>query len=140
MIHTCPSCGKNNRIPASRLADSARCGQCRTPISPVSTPVHVHSEEEFDEIVTGSPLPVVVDFWAEWCGPCRMIAPELEKLAGSRAGRVVVAKVDTETLPGLSARYGIRGIPSLLMFRGGKEVNRLTGAMGADAIARELGI
>jgi thioredoxin 2 len=140
MIHACPSCGKSNRIPAGRLAETARCGQCKAKLSPLQAPVHVHSEAEFAELIEGSVLPVLVDFWADWCGPCKSIAPELAKLAGSHAGRVVVAKVDTEELPGLSSRFGIRGIPTLVLFRDGREAHRVSGAMNASAIAESFGL
>lgn len=85
-------------------------------------------------------MPVVVDFWAAWCGPCRAVAPELEKLAGSRAGRVVVAKVDTDAHPELSARFAIRSIPTLVVFKGGREAARVTGAMKAADMAAGLGV
>ncbi len=140
MIRECPSCGSRNRIPPARLGDTARCGKCKTPLPPLGEPLHIGTAAEFDEIVSGSPLPVLVDFWADWCGPCRMVAPELEKLARSRAGKLVVAKVDTEALPDIAGRYGIRSIPTLIVFRSGREDRRATGAMGAEQIAAKLGL
>jgi thioredoxin 2 len=140
VIRACPSCGSKNRIPPSRLGDVARCGRCKTKLPPLGEPVHIESAQQFDELVSGSPLPVLVDFWADWCGPCRMVAPELEKLARSRAGEVVVAKVDTEALPDIAGRYGIRSIPTLIVFRDGREDRRVSGAMGAQQIQAQLGL
>jgi thioredoxin 2 len=94
----------------------------------------------FDELIGGSKLPVLVDFWAPWCGPCRMVAPEMEKLAQSKASSLVVAKVDTESVPGVAARFGISGIPTMILFEGGREAKRLSGAMPAQAIAARLGL
>jgi len=140
VIRTCLSCGSKNRIPPSRLGDIARCGRCKTQLPTLGEPVHVDSAREFDELVSASPLPVLVDFWAGWCGPCRMVAPELEKLARARSGEVVVAKVDTEALPDIAGRYGIRSIPTLIVFRGGREDRRVSGAMGAPQIQAQLGL
>jgi thioredoxin 2 len=107
---------------------------------PATHPVAVESGADFDELVRDSPLPVLVDFWAAWCGPCKMVAPELEKLASTRGGALVIAKVDTEALPQVAGRFGIQGIPTLILFRGGKEATRVSGAMPAAAIAAKFGI
>src|SRR5690349_18188805 len=109
----CPSCSTHNRLPAARLQDRARCAACKVPLLPVTKPIAVTSTEDFEELVRDSKAPVLVDFWASWCGPCRMVAPELEKLASQRSGSAVVAKVDTDAQPELSARFGIRSIPTL---------------------------
>jgi thioredoxin 2 len=139
MVKVCPSCGAKNRIVPARLADAPKCGKCGTALA-LDAPVVVESAAQFDELVGESPLPVLVDFWAAWCGPCRMVAPELEKLAKQKAGAVVVAKVDTEALPDVAGRFGIRSIPTMILFRGGHESKRVTGAMPASAIAQAAGI
>jgi thioredoxin 2 len=136
----CPSCSKPNRLPATRLADKARCAACKTPLLPPTRPIAVHSVEDFDELVGNAPVPVLVDFWAEWCGPCHAVAPELDEIARQRSGNVIVAKVDTEALTDVASRYGIRGIPTMILFRGGKEATRVSGAMPASAIATRLSL
>jgi thioredoxin 2 len=127
-------------LPAARLQDKARCAACKAPLLPLDRPLSISSTAEFDELVRDAKAPVLVDFWAAWCGPCRMVAPELEKLASSRAGRAVIAKVDTDAQPELSARYGIQSIPTMIVFRDGREAQRLSGAMPASAIAARTGL
>ena len=139
MIVACPSCSRSNRVPASRLSDKARCAECKEPLLPIAKPVTVSSQEEFDELAA-APVPVLVDFWATWCGPCRAVAPELEKLSADRAGKVLVAKVDTDALPEVAGRFGIRSIPTMVLLRGGQEAKRVSGAMPASAIASGLAI
>ena len=138
MIVQCSGCSRSNRLPAARLRDRAKCAACKAQLLPVNRPMAVRSVADFDELLRDSPAPVLVDFWAAWCGPCRTVAPELEKIAGERAGRVVVAKVDTEALPDLAARFGIRSIPTMIVFRDGKEAKRMSGAMPASAITQQL--
>jgi thioredoxin 2 len=140
MIVDCPSCERLNRVPAARIRDVAKCAACKAALLPLTSPVAVRSAEEFDELTAGSPVPVLVDFWAAWCGPCRAVAPELETIARDRSGRVVVAKVDTEALPEVAARFGIRSIPTMVLLRDGKEAQRITGAMNASAITARLSI
>lgn len=121
----CPSCGTLNRTDLGRLAQRPRCASCRTPLD-LAHPVAVDAET-FDAVLQGSEAPVLVDFYADWCGPCRVVAPVVDALAEARAGSVLVLKVDTDKSPGISERLGIRGIPTLIAFRNGKETGRHVG-------------
>jgi thioredoxin 2 len=136
----CSSCSKQNRLPAARLLDKARCAACKAALLPVARPVPITSTSDFDELIRDAKAPVLVDFWANWCGPCRAVAPEVEKLAAQKQGRTIVAKVDTDAQPELSARFGIRSIPTLVVFRNGREAQRISGAMPASAMAAQLGL
>ncbi|MDB4933244.1 MAG: Thioredoxin [Labilithrix sp.] len=140
MIVQCKNCSKQNRLPAARMRDKAKCANCKQPLLPLTQSVAVASKADFDELVRDAPAPVLVDFWAAWCGPCKMVGPELEKIAGKRAGEVIVAKVDTDALPDVAARYGIQSIPTMIVFRGGNEADRLSGAMSASAIEARLSL
>ncbi len=123
---SCKSCAAKNRVPARHLAATGRCGVCKAAFGPTSEPLEVDAEA-FDEIVASAPVPVLVDFWAAWCGPCRMAAPEVEQLAREMAGRALILKVDTEAQPALSARFGIQSIPYFMVFRAGKAVFQRAG-------------
>jgi thioredoxin 2 len=140
MVVECPSCAAKNRVPPQRLKEAAHCGRCKTSLSPLAQPVAIDSPAEFDELTTRSSLPVLVDFWAAWCGPCRAVAPELEKLARQKSGALVVAKVDTEAVPALAARFAIRSIPTLMLFRDGKLEKQVAGAMSAPQLTQAFGL
>ena len=134
VIVPCPSCSTKNRLAYEKLGDAVQCGQCKQPIKVPQEPIEVRSTADFDQLIAKSSLPVVVDYWAPWCGPCRMVAPELQKVATRQAGRAIVVKVNTDELGDLGQRFGIRSIPTLAVFGGGKELARESGARPAEAI------
>lgn len=124
-VARCAFCGKLNRIDLSRLSDGPKCAECHRPIR-LDRPVKV-TDADFDTVIGGTEAPVVVDFYADWCGPCRMMAPTLDEFAHDRTGEVLVLKLDTEANRATAARFGIRGIPTLIAFRAGQESRRHVG-------------
>jgi thioredoxin 2 len=134
VLVTCPACATRNRLDYRKLDKQTRCGKCKTPLPQPATPIEVPSVAAFDALMRESVRPAVVDFWAPWCGPCRMVAPELEKVARTAAGEFLVVKVDTEALPELGQRYRIASIPTMAVFSGGRELQRTSGARPAPDI------
>jgi len=134
IVVACHSCGQKNRLVYERIGETVRCAKCKDALESPREPIEVRSTADFDRLVSRSSLPVVVDYWAPWCGPCRMVAPEVQKVAARQAGRVVVVKVNTDEVPDLGERSGIRSIPTIAVFAGGREVTRSAGARPAEHI------
>jgi thioredoxin 2 len=134
LVLSCPQCGRRNRIAYDKLSQAFRCGNCKGDLAAPEAPIDVHTEQIFEAITTRSGLPVLVDFWASWCGPCKMVAPELVKIAQEGAGRWLVIKLSTEEVPAVAQHQGISAIPTLALFAGGREIARQAGAMPASDI------
>lgn len=128
----CPHCGATNRLPAGRIDDAPSCGKCGQPLI-AGQPIDL-DDASFDAVVGATKLPVLVDFWAAWCGPCQMMAPAYKQAAAQLKGRALLVKVNSDDSPELSRRYGIRSIPTLVKLVGGREVSRQSGAVPAGAI------
>ena len=129
-------CGAVNRVLTAKLAAGPHCAKCKSPLA-VDRPVHL-SDAQFEQVVNGTSLPVLVDFYATWCGPCKSMAPVIDQLAARHQGRALVAKLDTDQNPETASRFGIRGVPTLILFQGGREVTRKVGAVPASGLESML--
>ena len=134
LLVTCPVCGQRNRMRWEGLGQTFNCPKCRSGLQPPAAPIDITNEGMFDSLTSRCAIPVLVDFWAPWCGPCKMVAPEFDKVAAEGSGRWLVAKVNTEALSALSVRFRITAIPTMALFVGGREVARQQGAMPAPRI------
>ena len=134
----CPACGATNRVSADKLTQGLKpkCGRCQAAL-PVEKPITV-TDASFAQDVERSPLPVLVDAWAAWCGPCRMIAPIIEELAAEMLGRMTIAKLNVDENPRTASRFGLRSIPTLLIFKDGREVDRIVGVQPKPEIMRRI--
>ena len=134
VIVTCAQCGRPNRLPYAAIGKSSRCGQCKAAISAPDAPIEVQDSAAFEAAVQNAALPILVDFWAPWCGPCKMVAPELERVARANTGRYLILKVNTDAVQDVAARFRIRSIPTLALLSGGREIERVAGARPAAEI------
>jgi thioredoxin 2 len=134
LIVSCPKCGQRNRLAYEKLGGAARCPNCRNELQLPGEPIDLETDTQFDALTARSSLPVFVDFWAPWCGPCKMVGPEVAKVARDSAARWVTAKLNTEEMPAVAQRLRINAIPLFVLFHHGREVARHAGAMPAPEI------
>ena len=137
MIRTCPQCGQKNRVRAANLTRAMRCAKCKAPLGVIAEPIEADGEI-FEDVLSHAPVPVLVDFWAEWCGPCHMAAPEVQRVAQEMSGRAAVLKVNTERHPEIAARFGVRGIPNFVVFHRGAKVLQQAGVVSHTEMKRWL--
>jgi thioredoxin 2 len=136
MRRVCDACKVINRVPVRHLADVGKCGKCGAALPAHAKPIVITSEGQFDDIVSGARVPVLVDFWAPWCGPCRTVAPEVKKTAANLAGKALVLKVDTDELGDLAQRYQVSSIPNFAVFSGGRLMRQRSGAVDHRQLER----